>query len=84
MRKNSLLLDKFSIPSNHVIFISMQIMKTFRKREIHLSELVNKVLMSRNGVENIEDESRVLKAMGFLILQGKIEYCRGMISKVDK
>ena len=78
MKRNSFYLDKFSLPQNNPLFVSMQIMKNLKK-EVHINDLVNRIAKRRNSVGNVKDEVRILKAIGFLIAMGKVEYYKGMI-----
>ena len=78
MRKNELVLDKISTPQNHALFISMQIYE-FTESELHINDLVKRVLRKRKQARNVNDEARILKSIGLLIGLGKLSYYKGYI-----
>lgn len=78
MRKNSFVLDKFSVPQNHPLYVGMQVYP-FTEKEIHINDLVHKVLGKRRSFTSPADEARVILGIGLLIALGKIEYYRGFL-----
>lgn len=78
MKQNSFFLDKFSLPQNNPLYVSMQILKNINK-EVHIDDLVVRVAKKRKSLGNITDEARIIKAIGFMISLGKIEYYKGFL-----
>ena len=78
MRKNSFLLDKFSSPTNHPLFISMVVYKSI-KTEVHINELIKRILKSRKMEGNSIDEARIIKSISLLVLLGLIDYYKGFV-----
>ena len=81
MRKNELLLDKFSQPQNHPLLVAKQVYDTI-SAELQINELIRKTLKKRKQKDNIADEARILIAIGNLIALGKLRYYRGHVSKL--
>ena len=80
MKKNEFILDKFSVPQNHPLFIAMQVFSC-NENEIHINDLIERVLRLRKNSENLNDEVRIIKAVALLIGLGKIGYYKGFVYK---
>ena len=78
MKKNELILDKFSVPQNHPLFVAMQVFNC-GQNEIHINDLIERALRLRKNTGNLNDEMRVIKAVGLLIGLGKIGYYKGFV-----
>jgi hypothetical protein len=78
MKKSDLIMDKFSSPENHPLFMGMQLYG-FTEKEIHVNDLIKKVQKLRDKLGNLNDESRILKAIGMLVGLGKLNYYKGFI-----
>lgn len=80
MRKNELLLDKFSMPNQHPLLLAKQVYDILKK-EMYVDDLIEKVLKKRKQSTNVIDEARVLKGIGLLIALGKVDYYKGFLYK---
>lgn len=80
MSRNELLLNKFSVPNHNLFAVSMQVYQ-HTEREIHVDEVINRVLKKRKQAGNLEDEVRIVKAIGLLIGVGAIDYYQGHIRR---
>jgi hypothetical protein len=78
MNRSDLVMDKFSLPQHNLLYVGMQVYGLTDK-EIHINDLVRRALRKRKNSGNITDETRVIKAVGFLIGLGKLGYYRGFV-----
>lgn len=82
MKENSLLLNKMSLPQNHILYVAMQVCREVTN-EISVDKLIKKIAKKRKTSGNLHDEARILKAIGALIALGKVNYYRGHILPSD-
>jgi len=78
MKPSELTLDKFSTPQHNLLYVGMQVYNA-TQNEIHINELIKRVLRKRKNQENTSDETRVIKAVGLMIGIGKLGYYKGYI-----
>ena len=78
MKRSELVMDKFSLPQHNLLYVGMQVYG-LTKKEIHINDLISRALRKRKNSGNIMDETRVVKAVGFLIGLGKLGYYRGFV-----
>lgn len=71
-------MDKFSVPQHNPLYVGMQIYN-LTESEIHINELIKRVLRKRKNRGNASDEIRVIKAVGLMIGLGKLGYYRGFV-----
>ncbi|MDA9231211.1 hypothetical protein N9O56_01415 [Rickettsiales bacterium] len=80
MKENSMLLDKFSSPNNHPLLIAKIVHEKISK-ETHVNDVIRRVQSMRKTIGSLQDEVRILQAIGLLIALQKIEYYRGYLYK---
>lgn len=78
MKSNELILDKFSVPQHNILYVGMQVYN-FTEKEIHINELIKRMLRKRRNQGNTIDEVRIIKAVGLLIGLGKLSYYKGFV-----
>lgn len=78
--KSEFLLDKLSLPQNHPLWVAKQTFVSIKK-EVHVNDLVTRVLRKRDSLGNLTDEARVLRSIGLLISMGKLRYYKGYLFK---
>ena len=78
MRENSMLLDKFSTPSNHPLLIAKMVYEKIGK-ECHINDIIKNIQNKRKTQGNLQDEARIIQAIGLLIALDKIEYYKGYL-----
>jgi len=78
MKANELILDKFSLPQHNLLYVGKQVYD-LTGSEVHIDELITRVLRKRKNQGNTSDEIRVIKAVGLLIGIGKLGYYRGFV-----
>jgi hypothetical protein len=78
MKANELILDKFSVPQHNLLYVGKQVYNS-TESEIHIDELIKRVLRKRRNQGNFSDEIRVIKAIGLMIGLGKLGYYRGFV-----
>ena len=78
MNPNELILDKFSVPQHNLLYVGMQVYDSTEK-EIHINELIKRMLRKRRNKGNTVDEVRIIKAVGLLIGLGKLAYYKGFV-----
>ena len=78
MRKNELILDKFSQPQNHPLVIAKMVYEMIHK-ETHVNEVIKKISKKRKNKFNAIDEARIIKSIGLLIGLGMVSYYKGFI-----
>ena len=71
-------MDKFSLPQHNLLYVGMQVYELVKK-EVHINDLVKRVLKKRKNSWNVTDETRVIKAVGLLIGLGKLGYYKGFV-----
>lgn len=81
MKKSEYVLDKLSWPKNHPMVVSMNVMTSI-SGEIHINDLLLRIMRKRKSSGNVIDEARILRAIGLLIAMDKVEYYKGLIRKI--
>ena len=80
MKENSLLLDKFSSPNNHPLLLAKMVYDRIG-RENHVDNVVRDIQKKRKTQGSLQDEVRIIQAIGLLIALQKIEYYKGYLYK---
>jgi hypothetical protein len=78
MKPSELILNKFSAPQHNLLYIGMQVYNS-TENEIHINELIKRMLRKRKNRNNTSDEIRIIKAVGLMIGLGKLGYYRGFV-----
>lgn len=81
MRENSMLLDKFSSPNNHPLLIAKMVHEKIGK-ECHVDDVIKGIQKKRKTLGSLQDEVRVIQAIGLLVALKKIEYYKGYLYKL--
>lgn len=80
MKENSMLLDKFSSPSNHPLLIAKMVHEKIEK-ECHVDDVIKDIQKQRKTYGSLQDEVRIIQAIGLLIALKKVEYYKGYLYK---
>lgn len=80
MKENSLLLDKFSSPYNHPLLIAKMAYELIGK-ECHIDDTIKSMQKKRKTRGNLQDEVRIIQAIGLLIALNQIHYYKGYLHR---